>query len=214
MLRVIPNRLKAKAEELLVEQKAGFRPGRSTAEQTFYCRVIIEKHIQHQRDLFQNFIDFKMAFDRVWHAALWHVLRSFSIEEGLIQAIQALHKNSSSAVLLNTQLWEFFRTTVGVRQGCLLSPILFQEKITQEALHDQQASLSIGGSPYANYDSPTTSILCAEAMVNFQDLTNRLVDRATTYGIGVSKDNSKNNFDADIHMDGQKLFSAGGGVGS
>ena len=82
MLRVIPNRLKAKAEELLVEQKAGFRSGRSTAEQTFYCRVIIEKHIQHQRDLFQNFIDFKKAFGRVWHADVWQILRSFNKEEG------------------------------------------------------------------------------------------------------------------------------------
>ena len=117
--------------------------------------------------------------------------RSFNIEEGLVQAIRALHENSGSAVLLNTQLWEYLKTTVGVRQGCLLSSILFQKKITQEALHDQQASLSIGGSPYANYDSPTTSTLCAEVVVNFIDLTNRLVDRATTYEMEVSKENTR-----------------------
>ena len=34
-------------------------------------------------------LDFRKAFDRVWHAGLWQVLRSFSIEEGLVQAIQA-----------------------------------------------------------------------------------------------------------------------------
>ena len=75
------NRLKAKAEELLVEEQAGFRPGRSTVEQIFNGRVIIEKHLQHEHDLFHNFPDFKKAFDRVWHAGLWQVLRSFNINE-------------------------------------------------------------------------------------------------------------------------------------
>ena len=94
------------------------------SEQIFTSRVIIEKYLQHPRDLFHNFVDFKKAFDKVLHAGLWQVLRSFNIEEGLVQAIQALGANSSSAVLLNSQLGEFFKTSVGVRQGCLLSPIL------------------------------------------------------------------------------------------
>ena len=70
MLRVILNRLKTKAEEVLSEEQAGFRAGRSTMEQIFNCRVLAEKHMQHQRDLFHNFIDFKKAFDRVWHVGL------------------------------------------------------------------------------------------------------------------------------------------------
>ena len=69
--------------------------------------------MQHQHDLFHNFIDVKKAFDRVWHTDLWQVLRIFNIEERLVQAIQLLHENSSSAALLNSQLWVFFKTTVG-----------------------------------------------------------------------------------------------------
>ena len=71
MLKVILNRLKAKAEELLAEDQAGFRPGQSTLEQIFNSQVITEKHLQHQCDLFYNFIDFKKACDRVWHVGLW-----------------------------------------------------------------------------------------------------------------------------------------------
>ena len=125
MLRVILNRLKAKAEELLAEEQAGFRPGRSTVEQIFNSRVIIEKRLQHQHYLFHNFVDFKKAFDRVWPAGLWQNLRSFYLEESLVQAIQALYGNSNSAVLLNSQLGEICVTAVGVHQGYLLSPILF-----------------------------------------------------------------------------------------
>ena len=108
---------------------------------------------------FHNFTDFKNAFDGVWHAGLWQVLTSFNIKEGLVQVIQALNENSSSAVLLNSQLGEFFKLTVGVRQGCLLSPILFKllEKIMQETLHDHHTSISI-------------SILWAAAVVNFRAL--------------------------------------------
>ena len=75
--------------------------------------------------MFHNFLDFKKALDRVWYAGLWQVLRTFNIDEGLVQVIQAKYEKSSGAVLLNSQLGEFFKTTIGVRQGCLLSPSLF-----------------------------------------------------------------------------------------
>ena len=152
-LHKVSCRLKTKAEELLSEEQAGFRAGRSTVEQIFNCRIIIEKYLQHQRDLFHNFIDFKKAFDRVWHDGLWHVLRGFNVDDGLVRVIQTLYEHSSSAVLLNNQMGEFFRTSVGVRQGCLLSPVLFNiflERIMQETLHDHHTSISIGGRPICN----------------------------------------------------------------
>ena len=84
MLRVILNRLEAEAEELLAEEQAGFRRGRSTVEQTFNSRVIVVKHLRYQRDLFHKFIDFKKAFDIIWPAGLRQVFRSFNINEGLV----------------------------------------------------------------------------------------------------------------------------------
>ena len=68
MVGVIFNPLKAKAEELLAEEQAGFRQGGSTAEQIFSSCVMTEKHVQHQCSQFLKFIDFQMAFDRVWYA--------------------------------------------------------------------------------------------------------------------------------------------------
>ena len=74
---------------MLAEEQAGFTPGWSSAEQIFNSRVITEKHLQHQR----NFIDFKMAFGKVWLAGWLQVLRNFKVEEELVQlkAIQALY---------------------------------------------------------------------------------------------------------------------------
>ena len=70
MLKTILNRLKPQAEKIITEEQAGFRAGRSTTEQIFNLHILCEKDLQHQQDLYHVFIDFKKAFDRVWHAAL------------------------------------------------------------------------------------------------------------------------------------------------
>ena len=63
MLKIILNRLKHYTEELIFEEQAGFRTGRSTSEQIFNLRVISEKYSQHSKLLYQVFINFKKAFD-------------------------------------------------------------------------------------------------------------------------------------------------------
>ena len=88
-----------------------------------------------------NLIDFKEAFDRGMNASKGQVLGSLKRSErtGSSHLGTILELSSSGAVLLNSQPGEFFKTTVGVRQGCLLSPILFYSflgKIKQETLHD------------------------------------------------------------------------------
>lgn len=50
-------------EELLEEEQLGFTAGRSTDKQIFNSHILIEKHFQHGKDLHNNFIGFKMAFD-------------------------------------------------------------------------------------------------------------------------------------------------------
>ena len=65
MLKIILNRLQPQAEEIIAEEQAGFRAGRSTTEQIFNLRILSEKYLQHQQNLYQVFTDFKKAFDSV-----------------------------------------------------------------------------------------------------------------------------------------------------
>ena len=76
MLKIILNRLQP--EEIIAEEQAGFRAGRSTTEQIFNLRILGEKYLQHQQNLYHIFIDFKKAFDRVWHEALWATMRKYN----------------------------------------------------------------------------------------------------------------------------------------
>ena len=79
------NRLKPLAEKIIPEEQAGFRAGRSTTEQIFNIRILYEKYLQHQQDLYH---DFKKAFDRDWHAALWATMKKYNISTNLIQVIK------------------------------------------------------------------------------------------------------------------------------
>ena len=95
---------------------------------------------------------------------------------------------------MSSHLREFFKTTVGVRKGCLLSPILlslFLKRIMQKTLHSHYTSISIGGRPVCNLQVASDISLMGGSSGELQDLTNRLLDRACTYGTEVSTEESK-----------------------
>ncbi len=79
--------MKTKAEEILAEEQAGFRSGRSTVEQIVSVRILGEKYRDHQMEIHHNFIDFKKAFDRVWRKALWLVMKKHNVGAGLVNVI-------------------------------------------------------------------------------------------------------------------------------
>ncbi len=121
LLKVIANRLKKRAKEILAEEQAGFRSGRSTVEQITNVRILGEKYRDHQHKIHHNFIDFKEALEEVWRKALRLVMR----KQNMGTVVESLYEGNSNAVLTNSGALECFQTTVGVGQGCILSPCLF-----------------------------------------------------------------------------------------
>ena len=76
-----------------------------------------------------------------------------NISTNLIRVIKNLYNKATSAVLFNSSIGDWFRTTVGVRQGCLLSPTLFSiflDRIMTDALEDHEDTVSIGGRTITN----------------------------------------------------------------
>ena len=103
MLKVILKRLKPQAEDIIAEEKAGLRAGRPTMEQIFNLRILCEKYLQHQQNLYHVFIDFKKAFDRVWHAVLWATMRKYNISANVVGTMEQLYDKATSAVQMNAQ---------------------------------------------------------------------------------------------------------------
>ena len=147
MLKVLLNRLKPQAEEIIAEEQAGFRIGRSTTEQIFNLRIICEKYLQHQQDLYHVFIDFKKAFDRVWHAALWTIMRQYNIGNNLIRVKPGVHTNDFAPIygrrakkLGHASLATVFRlgrlTFQPILRENLESPLLRYQPITTAVVTD------------------------------------------------------------------------------
>ena len=147
MLKIILNRVKPQAEKIIAEEHADFIAGRSTTEQIINLRIFCEKYLQHKQDLYHVFIDFKKAFDRIWHAALWATMKKYNTSANLIRVTKNLYDKATSAVLFNSSTGDCFQTTVGVRQECLISPILFNiflERIMTDASEDHEGTVSTG----------------------------------------------------------------------
>ena len=102
MLKITLDRLKPQAEKIIAEEQAGFRAGRITTEQIFNLRILCEKYLQHQQDLYHVFRDFKKAVDRICHAALWATMKKYNISTNLIQVIKNLYNEATGAVLFNS----------------------------------------------------------------------------------------------------------------
>ena len=213
MLKILLNRLQPQADKIIAEEQAGFRQGRSTIEQIFNLRILCEKHLQHQRKFYHVFVDFKKAFDRVWHEALWTTMKKFNIGQKLINTIQQLYATATSAVLVQGTIGKWFHTSIGVRQGCLLSPTLFNiflEEIMNEALEAHTGTISIGGRTITNLRFADDIDGLAGGEEELVTLVKKLDEASTKYGMEISAEKTKlmtNNdtIRADIKVHGQKL---------
>ena len=72
-----------------------------------------------------NFIDIRKAFDCLHRPSMWSILRQYGIPDTIVTIIQNLYKGSRSCVKLNGVCGDWFEVVTGVRQGCILSPLLF-----------------------------------------------------------------------------------------
>ena len=125
--RVLEKRLRTAVEDKLEEGQYGFRPQRGTTDAIFTLKMIMEKNWEWDQHVYIAFVDLEKAFDRLPRKEIWETLEDpiYMIEPPLVRAIKSLYRNNVSAV--RTQLREnnWFDVTEGVRQGGVISPLLF-----------------------------------------------------------------------------------------
>ena len=123
--RIILNRMKCAVDEKLRDNKAGFRANRSCTDQIVTLRIIIEQTLEWNSSAYINFMDYQKAFDSVDRTTLWKLMRHYGIPEKLVNLVSKSYEGTSCQVCHEGQLSESFEIKTGVRQGCLLSPFLF-----------------------------------------------------------------------------------------
>ena len=103
----------------------GFRPNRSTVDNIFIVRQIYEKCYEYNIDLHNIFIDFSHAFDTVDRDVIYNSLIKYKVTNKLIKLIHLTMQRTKMKVKINNSYTEWFKTKKGVRQGDLLSTLLF-----------------------------------------------------------------------------------------
>ncbi|CAH2255491.1 Hypothetical predicted protein [Pelobates cultripes] len=167
MLKILQARLKQYMAQELPDVKAEFRRGRGTRDQIANVRWIIEKAREFQKNIYFCFIDYSKAFDCVDHNNMWQVLREMGVPYHLIRLLRNLYVDLKNTVRTEHGTTECFKIGKGVRQGCILSPYLFNlyvEYIMHKAgLDESKAGINNPGRNINNLRSADDTTLMAES---------------------------------------------------
>ena len=149
MLKTLQARLQQYMNCELSDVQAGFRKGRGTRDQIANIHWVIEKAREFQKNIYFCFIDYAKAFDCVDHNKLWKILKEMEILDHLTCLLRNLYAGQEATVRTGHGTTDWFKIGKGVRQGCILSPCLFnfyaQYIMRNAGLEEAQAGIKIGG---------------------------------------------------------------------
>ena len=150
MIRIMTRRLQSKAEadKCLGDDQFGFRKGRGTRDAVAALRILTERSIQHNQEVYICFVDYEKAFDRVDWKKLMRALRRIGVDWRDRRLIGNLYMGQQVRIRIEGEYSEPGKIGRGVRQGCPLSPILFNiyiEEVTRETLEEMTEGIKVGG---------------------------------------------------------------------
>jgi exonuclease III len=103
----------------------GFRKGYSTIDAIYILMSIVQKYVNENNRLYVIYVDMMKCFDSIYRNALWLKLYKNGIRGKILQIIKDMYENVKSCVKSCTSYSDYFRYSVGLRQGEVMSPVLF-----------------------------------------------------------------------------------------
>lgn len=180
LLRIILLRNRNRIEAEISEMQSGFMTGKGTREGIFNLRTITERYCEVDKKVYACFIDYEKAFDRVNHQRMIECLKNIGTNEKDLRLIVTLYWTQRAAIRLERGTSENFEIKRGVRQGCILSPSLFNlytENIFR-SIDNSNLGIKVGGYRINNLRYADDTVLLAE---NEEDLQ-KIVDIINTSG--------------------------------
>ena len=162
----------------------GFVPDKSTRNAIFTLSMLAERCIEMQKDLYLCFIDYSKAFDKVRHEKLFNILEHLDIDGKDLRVIRNLYWDQSAAVRIGGELSEYTLIKRGVRQGCVMSPDLFNiysEMILRNL--ENYPGVKINGENINNIRYADDTVLIADSEENLQNLLDITIEKSEEMGL-------------------------------
>ena len=186
--KVILERMRRKIEENLEEDQFGFRKGRGTRDAIGCMRMLTERVLELNREICVCFIDYEKAFDMVRWDILLDLLKEIGIDWKDRRLIKHMYLNQKVTVRIGDEETQEITIGRGVRQGCCLSPCLFNlyaDKLLAEAL-EGIGGIKVGGESIKAIKYADDQAIIAENEEELQKMLERIVKTSEDYGMSVN----------------------------
>ena len=192
ILRIIAERNRRIFEREAGKTQSGFMKGKGTREGIFSLRIITEKMLEKHKKVYMCYIDYKKAFDRVYHALLMEVLSRNEIDEKDLKLIRNLYWQQTASIQTDEGQSSSFPIKRGVRQGCVLSPPLFNvytNEIFKES--DELPGIKLLGEYINNLRYADDTVLLAESEEELQKLVDAVKEGSLKFGLEMNTKKTK-----------------------
>uniref|UniRef100_A0A4W2DNR5 Reverse transcriptase domain-containing protein n=1 Tax=Bos indicus x Bos taurus TaxID=30522 RepID=A0A4W2DNR5_BOBOX len=195
MLKILQARLQQYVNCELPDAQAGFRKGRGTRDQMRTSDGSWKKQESSRKNIYFCFIDYAKAFDCVDHNKLWKILKERGIPDHLTCLLRNLYAGQKATVRTGHGTTDWFQIGKGVRQGCILSPWLFNlyaEYIMRNAgLDEAQAGIKIAGRNISNLRYADDTTLMAESEEELKSLLMKVKEESEKVGLKLNIQKTK-----------------------
>jgi hypothetical protein len=113
------------SEGIIHENQIGFRKGYRTSDHVLTLKTLIDQAFLKKKKLYVCFVDFKKAYDTVWRNGLYLKLLKMGVSTRFVNLIRDMYSRLQVSVNVLNGLSIPFKSSVGLKQGCNLSPLLF-----------------------------------------------------------------------------------------
>ena len=154
----------------------------------------MEKAREFQKNIYFCFIDYAKAFDCVYHNKLWKTLKEIGVPDHLTCLLRNLYLSQEATLRTRPGTTDWFKIGKGVRQGCILSPCLFNlyaEYIVWNAgLDEAQAGIKLPGEISITSDTDDTTLM-AENKEELKSLLMKVKEESEKAGLNLKIQKTK-----------------------